>query len=300
MKKRYKLLIALLFIVGSILYILPNHVLPYTILQPQRVQAINTLDTKNRPYKNVEVLTKDTLKLKGYFVKSSLDSTYASIILVHGIGGCKQHFTDLAITLSNKGYDSWLFDNRAHGESEGQFSTYGYKEKEDISAIIDKIKNNNPMSKIGIWGNSLGGAIAIQAIEQDKRIEFGIIESTFTELNQIVYDYQKRFSYNIGLKWICDLSLAKAETITDFKTSQVKPINSVKNITQPMLIAHGNKDENIKFEYGKALYKNLASRDKEFVEVENAGHYNMFSTGGENYKNKLFNFIKKQTIKKEF
>jgi len=299
MKKRYKLLIILSLLISIVLYILPRHVLPYAILQPQRIQTINTLETKNKPYKNIEVLTKDAIKLKGYFVESSIDTTYASIILIHGVGGCKQHFTDLAIDLSNKGYNCWLFDNRAHGESGGQFSTYGYKEKEDISQIIDEIKRRNQNLKLGVWGNSLGGAIAIQAIEFDDRIDFGIIESTFTDLNKIVYDYQKRFSFGIGLKWMCDITLAKAEVIADFKSNVVKPIKSVTNIEKPMLIAHGNNDKNIKFEYGKALYENLASKDKEFIEVDKGGHNNMFTVGGEEYKNKLFHFLKKQTLSNE-
>lgn len=298
MKKRYKVLIVFVLLICTTLYILPHYVLPYAILQPKRVQAVNSLETNNVPYSNIELITKDSVQLKGYYVKSNQDTTYASLILIHGIGGCKQHFTDLAIDLSNNGFDSWVFDNRAHGESGGQFSTYGYKEKEDISLIIDEIKRNSK-SKIGVWGNSLGGAIAIQAIENDKRIDFGIIESTFTDLNQIVYDYQKRFTCNIGLKWMCDLTLSKAETITDFKASAVKPIESVRNITQPMLISHGNKDKNIKYEYGKNLYENLASKDKTFIEVNNAGHYNMYKVGGKDYKTKLFNFLKRQTIKNE-
>jgi len=83
------------------------------------------------------------------------------------------------------------------------YSTYGYHEKNDISLIIDEIKKKQPNTKLGIWGNSLGGAIALQAIEKDKRLEFRIIESTFTDLNQIVYDYQKRFSYGVGLECVC-------------------------------------------------------------------------------------------------
>jgi len=299
MKKRYKLLIILCLFIITIAYILPRHVLPYAILQPQRIQALNALEAYNKPYKDIELLTKDSTRLKGYYVKSSLDSTRAAIILIHGIGGCKEHFTNLAINLSNEGYDSWIFDNRAHGESGGQFCTYGYKEKEDISIVIDEIKHHNKNLKIGVWGNSLGGAIAIQAIEHDNRIDFGIVESTFTDLNQIVYDYQKRFTYGIGLKTMCNVTLKKAKTITDFKPDLVKPINSVQNITIPMIIAHGNKDLNIKFEYGRALYKNLASKDKEFIEVDQAGHYDMFQIGGNKYKTQLFNFLKRQTTEYE-
>jgi len=274
-------------------YILPQHVLPYLILQPQRVKDTNTLKTKARDYNDVTLYTSDSIILKGYRVKSNIDTTYASIILVHGIGSCKEHFTDLAIDLSDRGYETWLFDNRAHGESGGQYTTYGFIEKQDISDIVDEIKEENPETKIGIWGNSLGGAIAIQAMEKEDRIAFGIIESTFTELRQIVLDYQKRYSFGISLKWICDSALDRASDIANFDVEKIKPINSVKNIKRPVLIAHGNNDNNIKFEYGEVLYAHLASKDKEFVIVNNADHYNMCEVGGEDYKNKIVSFLDK-------
>lgn len=87
--------------------------------------------------------------------------------------------------------DTFIFDSRAHGESQGKYCTYGFYEKKDISAIVDFIGPKYRNVNIGIWGNSLGAAVAIQAMEYDSRILFGIIESTFTDLSQIVFDYKK-------------------------------------------------------------------------------------------------------------
>ena len=269
--------------------------MPYAILQPQRVKAFNYLEVHNQDYEKVNLLSKDSISLQGYYVESNLETTYASIILVHGIGGCKEHFSKLAMDLANRGYASWLFDNRAHGASGGQYTTYGFFEKQDISTIVNAIEKEDPESKIGIWGNSLGGAIAIQAIENDKRIDFGIIESTFTDLNQIVLDYQRRYTYGFGFKWLCDQTLKKAGEIGRFNPKQVKPIESVKNIYCPILIAHGNEDANIRYEYGKQLFNNLKAKDKVFITVDKADHYNMSNVGGEDYKNKLFAFLDRQT-----
>lgn len=293
MKKRYKIAITLLIVVCVTAFFLTNNVLPYAIIQPPRIEATNALQVNNIPFEDVEVISFDTLKLKGYHVKSALDITYASMILVHGIGGCKEHFSELAIDLSNEGYDVWFFDNRAHGISEGQYSTYGFYEKKDITKIVDEVKQRSD-SKIGIWGNSLGGAIAIQALEIDDRIDFGIIESTFTDLNQIVYDYQKRIAKGIGLRFICNHALKKAGEIANFNPNEVSPIKSVLNINQPVFFAHGDNDKNIKVEYGKQLFENLASTQKELVIVEGGGHFGLGQTGGEEYKNKIHNFLKKQ------
>jgi alpha-beta hydrolase superfamily lysophospholipase len=216
------------------------------------------------------------------------------MLLIHGIGGCKEHFLNLAGKLENQGITSIVFDGRAHGESDGTFCTYGYYEKQDISKIVDFIKKQNPEIRIGIWGNSLGGAIAIQAMENEKRIEFGVIESTFTALDQIVYDYQKRICKGIGLRLVTDAALEEAGKIANFNPDAVKPIHAVKNIHQPIFIAHGDNDENIHYTYGEQLYKNVASTQKEFVLIKGGGHFNLFAQGGKDYEGKLMGFIHRQ------
>ncbi|MFS4483585.1 alpha/beta hydrolase [Hyunsoonleella sp. 2307UL5-6] len=296
MKKRYKLLIALTIILPLSCYLVPIHVLPYAIIQPPRINGINYLETQQFEYEKIDVVSFDSIILKGYYVKSKLPTTKASLILVHGIGGCKEHFSKLAISLSKAGYDCWLFDNRAHGESEGLYTTYGAFERRDIKAIVTTIKKNTPDTEVGIWGNSLGAAIALQALEYDSRLSFGIIESSFANLRQIVYDYQQRICYGVSLKFACNISLKEAGIIAKFNPDNVSPVESASNINQPVMICHGDVDKNINVSYGKAIFENLKSKDKELVIVEGGGHFDLFGSGGKSYKTKLFNFLERQSL----
>ena len=242
----------------------------------------------------LNIHVEDSVNLKGYWIKSKQDRAKGLIILVHGVGGCKEHFLGLANNLANEGIESIVFDGRAHGESEGEFCTYGFHEKKDISKIVDFIKSRNSIIKIGIWGNSLGGAIAIQALEFDKRIEFGIIESTFTDLSQIVFDYKKRMSKGIGIRSLSNYVLRRAGKIGNFNPKKVKPIESVKNINQPIFIAHGDADKNISSKYGQMLFDHLKSTDKTFILVKGGGHFDLFKQGGKTYENKVMGFVKRQ------
>lgn len=298
MKKRLlKIFIALLFVIGIIGYILTIHVAPYAIIQPQKINLPIIPLQLGLQSEKLTINTKDNISLKGYYIHSKQEETRGIMILIHGIGGCKEHFLNLSASLANKGIASVIFDGRAHGESGGQYCTYGFYEKHDISVIVDEIKKRNPSLKIGIWGNSLGGAIAIQALELDKRIEFGIIESTFADLDQIVYDYKKNILGGFGVRFISDAALQEAGNIANFNPEKVKPIHAVKNIQQPMFIAHGDSDQNINYNYGKLLYENLASAEKEFILVEGAGHFDVGQKGGESYSKKLLRFINKQLRK---
>jgi len=285
--------------IGVTGYIAGNSVLPYSIIKPQRINEALTPDSLNLKSNNIDIKVDEDVNLKGYWIQSNKSETKAIIILLHGIGSCKEHFLDLAKKLADKGIASIVYDSRAHGKSGGKYCTYGYKEKTDISKIINYIKSKSPILPIGIWGNSMGGAIAIQALEKDSRLEFGIIESTYTALDQIVYDYQKRHLKGIGLKILTDFALKRAGEIGDFDPDMVKPINSVKNIEQPVLISHGDSDENISFHYGRALFDELKSKHKKFIKVKGGSHYDLSLKGGLNYSQTILDFIENSIEKSQ-
>ncbi len=63
------------------------------------------------------------------------------------------------------------------------------------------------------------------------------------------------------------------------------------NYFGPILIVHGDNDKRINIKYGKINYQHIASIQKEFVEVHNATHLNVWRVGGKSYLNKVFTFL---------
>lgn len=273
-----------------------NQIFPYAIVKPYRASNNSKASDFNLNAAELNVITKDLLSLKGYFIQTPLPEK-GIIILVHGIGSCKEHQFPLAEKLANQGYSSYIFDGRAHGKSEGDYCTFGFYEKQDISSIVTLLKNNKANTPIGIRGHSLGGAIAIQSLAFDERIAFGIIESTFTDVSQIVYDYKKRILKGIGIRWISNYILEKAEKIALFSAEKTKPINAVKNITQPFIFAHGEADKRISIQYGKELFNNCSSTNKNFITIPDAGHNSLHTIGGHEYFQQVFHFLQKNTRK---
>lgn len=294
LKKKLKIILISIVIIISVLgYIGIKHIAPYAIIQPMRRSLALTPADFGLRSSDFDLKTTDSVNIRGIWVNTETDSVRGIMILVHGIGDCKESFLALAKNLAERGIESVIFDGRAHGKSGGQYCTYGFKEKEDVSLIVDMIKNKAPNLSIGIWGHSLGGAIALQALERDKRIEFGIVQSTFTQLDQVVLDYKKRFLYGIGIKSISDVVLKEAGRVADFNPDLVKPIKSVANIEQPVFIGHGDADENISVKYGEALYDNLKSKEKQFFRVKGGGHNNLIDKGGVEYSDAIMAFVEK-------
>ena len=291
MHKKVKYLLIGVIVLIILVFIGINNVAPYAITQPPRINEGITPEQLGLNAEPLTIITEDKIELNGYWIKTEKDTSRGIMILLHGIGGCKEHFLGLSDELAKKGIESIVFDSRAHGKSGGEYCTYGYKEKKDIAKIVDQIKSRSPDLPIGIWGNSMGGAIAIQALEYDERIEFGVIESTFTELDQIVFDYKNRILKGFGIKSLSDFALGKAGKIGDFKVEEVRPIASGTHIEQPVFVAHGDADELISVEYGRQLFDSLKTINKELVIVKGAGHFNLFEKGGTEYKMEVMDFI---------
>lgn len=287
----------LLFSLGG--WMALEHVLPYSPIKPFRIgaeqsrwrlpQGIHPADYGLKA-EALAVRTADSLTLQSLYIPADAPEARTTIILLHGISGCKEHFLPLARKFADRGINTVLLDLRAHGESGGEFCTFGYYEKHDVSALLDTLLARHPGQRIGILGNSLGGAIALQALAADKRLQFGVIESTFHDLEAVVAEYGEDM---LGIKspWLARHVLERSALIAHFDPFSVKPGEAARQITQPVFVAHGAADDKIPPDFGKTNFDHLASAKKEWYSVPGAGHRNIGNKGGDAYFEAMVTFI---------
>ena len=242
--------------------------------------------------KRIEYKSFDKTVLVAYETYSKTDTVLASIILLHGIRAHKEHFMKFSVKLANEGFNTIALDSRAHGESGGQHCTFGVNEKRDVSSLIDEILKENPNRKIGIFGQSLGGAVALQSLGLDKRIQFGVVESTFSDFRTITNDYLK---YHLGFnfKSLSNYFVNRAGAIANFDPDDASPVEYCKQITQPVLMVHGAEDKRIDIKYGRSNFANLKNAESAFLEIETANHLNVWKEGGEEYFKKVVGFMQR-------
>jgi alpha-beta hydrolase superfamily lysophospholipase len=297
--KRNKIKTSFTFILlFNILFI--HFYLPRIFIEPNNivVQLLNKSPNKLSPeafsldYKTMNIYTDDGLKLSAYKIYSEHLKSKGTIIFLHGIRAYKEHFLPMCKVLSKKGFNSIIVDLRGHGESGGKYCTFGYYEKHDIVSLLDAAMLDKRINKnIGVWGQSLGGAIALQTMAIDNRIKFGIIESTFSDLNSVSEEYLTRL-IKINEKSISNYLLKRVYEIAELESEKVKPKESVKKIVQPILLVHGTKDNRIDSYHALKNFNNLRSKNKTFIQIKGANHINVWKRGGSAYLNKVFSFIK--------
>ena len=109
----------------------------------------------------VTFLSEDGLRIAGWYVPPE---NGALVILLHGYSGNRTAVIWHAEQLTKAGYGVLMYDERASGESEGEYRSYGWEDPRDVGGALAFL-NEKPeidASKIGIGGCSIGGQIALQ------------------------------------------------------------------------------------------------------------------------------------------
>jgi fermentation-respiration switch protein FrsA (DUF1100 family) len=109
----------------------------------------------------VTFLSEDGLKISGWYAPTE---NGALIILLHGYGGNRRAMLWHAKQLTGAGYGVLLYDERASGESEGEYRSFGWEDPRDVGGALAFLndKDEIDLEKIGIAGCSIGGQISLQ------------------------------------------------------------------------------------------------------------------------------------------
>ncbi|MEM6804052.1 MAG: alpha/beta fold hydrolase [Bacteroidota bacterium] len=286
----------LTFLIGliSLPFILAEFILPYAIIKPYKPLIREGNFAQNIEFQDQHIQLNDSLSLAVRMFLPATDTAKGGLIFLHGIGSCKEHQYNMASAFAAKGFLSLAYDARAHGESEGLYCHFGATEKFDVLKLAENMRKKLGKEKaIGLIGHSMGAAVALQSLALTDELSFGVILSPFSNLEDIVLDRMELYSY---LRWkpYADYVLNNAGKIGGFDPLSVNPAELASSIEQPIFLAHGSEDKQIKAWHGEKVFKALASEIKEFHLVEGAGHNNLFDKGGPEFSEKIASFVEAQ------
>ena len=266
---------------------------PVMILNPRR-RGAHYYACRGLPVKPADVqlrseefflTTAEGFRLFGWFIAADR-APKGTIIYLHGVGDNKMSGLTLAKVFHDHDFNVVMYDSRAHGESEGKYCTFGYYEKYDVVKavewVIERGRAQGPATgRIGVFGTSMGAAIAIQAAGIEPRIEAVVSEGCFTNLRTITVDYQKRL---LRLPWhfLRNIAIKRAENRAKFRHHDVSPLKAVPDVRAPILFIHGTADTYIKYQYSQKLYA-AANQPKELFLVDFANHTDVHSVGKSEY-----------------
>jgi uncharacterized protein len=224
----------------------------YSSIRPPKIVSSLTPRDLKMSYEDVAFTTADGLKLRGWYIPST-NKTEKTVILLHGYPADKGNILP-ALAFLHEDFNLLLFDFRYLGASEGSYSTAGAKEVEDLVAAVQFLKGRD-VKEVGVWGFSMGGAVALMAIERAPEIKAVVSESSYASLAQMAFQLFRIPLLNYPMAYLVGFW---AKIFLGIDLQDVSPAQRVRDATIPILLMHSSADSVIPFSHARSLQDALA------------------------------------------
>jgi fermentation-respiration switch protein FrsA (DUF1100 family) len=221
----------------------------------------------------------DGVRLHGWYCTPKPDEggqtlpapTRATVLWFHGNAGNITHRYPVIERLLEQQVAVFIVDYRGYGRSEGGPSEEGLYM--DARGAWDYLLNERaiPPGRIILFGDSLGGAVAIDLAMKVQPAGL-VVQSSFTSIS--------------------DMAAEVMPFIPGFIIrTKMDSVNKIKNVRCPKLFIHSPADEMVPYRLGRKLY-DAAPAPKQFYEVWGASHNETDTVGGRAYFDAIGDFVR--------
>jgi uncharacterized protein len=247
------------------------------------------------PYKDVRLpITDSNEYIHGWWIPAPLPKERLSLIPNEPVKILKSPKTFLYFcgAANNKGYYNYIgrlqamrqlgfsvlvIDYRGFGSSKGNFPSESqlYQDSQIAWNYLVKIQQIPP-DRIVIYGESMGGAVAIDLAVKHPEASGLIVQSSFTSMaEEIKYrDWLRMFPIELLL------------------TQKFDSISKVRSLRLPVLFIHGTDDSIVPSYMSQQLY-DAALEPKQLLLIPKGKHVQIYQPGSNSYLQAIQKFIQK-------
>lgn len=222
------------------------YLIAYRATHPPRKAIRNTPESLGAPYEEIQMAAADGVPLSGWFVPSSDARPTGVVILCHGMAAHREEMLRWLPALREAGLAALLFDFRASGRSGGARCTGGYEEPADLRGTIDYLSQRSDTAglPIGVFGFSMGGAVALLTAAEDARIQAVAGHGVFTCMRRAVRQRcRHHFGYFGPIVERIVLWVGYREGWFPCAPEAIAPLAAVAQLgVRPLLLLHGAHD----------------------------------------------------------
>ena len=228
---------------------------------------------------DANLVSQDGVNLHGWYCTPGRgkDDTSSShrpemvLLFFHGNGGNITHRYDMIRWLMALPVNVFIIDYRGYGKSGGSPSEKGLYL--DAQAAWDHLLSQRriPAKRIILFGESLGGAVAIDLATRVKPTGL-IVQSSFTsipDMAKVIFPFLPRFLVR----------------------TKMNSIDKISKVDCPKLFIHSPPDEVVPYKFGRHLFE-AATEPKQFYEIPGASHNDTYLVGGQAYLEVLGRFVR--------
>jgi dienelactone hydrolase len=173
------------------------------------------------------------------------DGTSACVVMVNGADSVKEEYHNWARQFVRRGLSVLTMDGPGQGEMVGVLPMRPDAWEEPMAATIDMLAASGTVDadRIGVWGSSLGGFLALRAAAFEPRIRAAVSSGGFYDFR----DY-RFWPVSTQLNVLEDLLLPSLADVRAYLAERCSLEGLTERIGCPYLVIHGARDELVSVE----------------------------------------------------
>jgi alpha-beta hydrolase superfamily lysophospholipase len=190
------------------------------------------------------------------------------------------------------GYRCVTFDHRAHGESRGRLTSFGYHEGRDVAAVLDLVKQRWPEQPRVALGISMGAAAICFASPWARGADAVILESMY---HDILAAFTTRVSAGFPrwYGWLSKGIIWMTERRLGLRLADLTPADHIGRLAPaPVLLITGTEDSHASPDDARRLFERCRG-PRELVLVPGAGHTDLLEVAGPMYAERVLAFVER-------
>jgi uncharacterized protein len=182
------------------------------------------------------------LKLRTWTLRGRPEK--AAVVVGHGVGDTLESFTDFASRLNARGHTVLLLDFRGHGGSEGSYTTLGGRERDDVRAAAQALRDRGLAgSGLVFMGFSMGAVAVLRAAVDQPDVKAVVVEAPYDTYRDNIARHAWLL-YKIP-RWvpIIPIAIAIAGWRADFDPDDVDAVAAARRLRAPLLAIVDGADD---------------------------------------------------------
>jgi len=256
--------------------------------------ADNIEALRNQPMEIVSIRSHDGLSLVGHWYPA--ENPKRIVLMAHGWRSLWYRDFAMSAKFMHDSDCSLLYiEQRSHGESEGDYISYGAMERHDIQSWVDFILTRNPDDlPIYLCGISMGASTVLMATELPLKnhIKGVIADCGFTSGDAILKDIISKNMRHAPISAVFKITDSTYKHHTGIAYGDCSTIPAMRKCTVPVLFIHGGRDDFVPAYMTYENYEACAAPKDLFI-VPDAAHGTSYLFDKEGYENKVLSFFDK-------
>lgn len=250
-----------------------------------------TWEKENYRYKKEVTITSfDNLKLVGEY----FDFGYSkAVIIVQGRTESLLYCYYYAAPYKDAGYNILVVDPRAHGLSEGRYTSVGFNESNDILGWTNLLVNQYKVKEIIYHGICIGGATCLYAANSKEcpdEVKGLITDGLFTTFYETYVNHMKDEHHPVFPVARIVFSILKLKTGANAR--KYGPINAIKEYRKPLLMIASKQDVFSLQDKTQLLFDTCPSNNKTLKFFDKGAHSHVRINQEKEYDEQIVSFLK--------